>query len=773
MASIIEGYSYDIFISYRQKDNKGDRWVSEFVEALKTELESTFKEEISVYFDINPHDGLLETHDVYGSLKEKLKCLIFIPIISRTYCDPKSFAWEHEFMAFVEQASQDQFGLKVKLPNGNVASRVLPIRIHDLDIVDIKECESVLGSVLRGIEFIYKSPGVNRPLRSKEENPHYNLNHTIYRDQINKVALALKEIVVGLMTGLSEGLEEKVQQRKTIEEIIGEEKISWHEKLSGLTRQKVLYAAMLAAILVIAAILAYPKLFKRDTLERLRSSGERISVAVMPFQNLTNDTIWNVWQDVIQVNLISSLSNSPEDLEVRQTGTITDILKSKGLTNYKSITPSIANSISRKLDANVLINGSLTLEGDDMRINAQLIDPKKETVFKSFSLEGSTDKVMPTIDSLSRMIKDYLIVTKLLKEDTYDNQKFRVKLSDPEAYKIIIEGDKAFGNSDFKRALNMYLQALTIDSTFINTYLSVSWTYLNLASWEKAKKWSLMADKKRNLMSRAEQVDADVLHAGLFGTVDERIRYLKVQKDFDDQKPMVYNDLGSAYNSLRQYDKAILEFEKGLDIYKKWGVKPYWVAFYTGLGGAYHSTGQYKKERKLFRKAEQDFPNIPSLRFNQAILALTVKDTIEADNYIQKYISLRKEGSASEGDIKIGLAGIYNRAGILDKAEEYYRQALSLEPENPERMNSLAYFLIDKEQNTNEGLELIEKALQLRPDNYIYLHCKGWGLYKQGKYQESLDILQKSWNLRREKAVYNHEAYLHLESAKKAVAGQK
>jgi hypothetical protein len=59
MVSIIEGYSYDIFISYRQKDNKGDRWVSEFVEALKDELESTFKEEVSVYFDINPQDGLI------------------------------------------------------------------------------------------------------------------------------------------------------------------------------------------------------------------------------------------------------------------------------------------------------------------------------------------------------------------------------------------------------------------------------------------------------------------------------------------------------------------------------------------------------------------------------------------------------------------------------------------------------------------------------------------------------------------------------------------
>jgi hypothetical protein len=61
MPSIIEGYNYDIFISYRQKDNKGDKWVSKFVDALKTELEATFKEDISVYFDENPHDRLQET----------------------------------------------------------------------------------------------------------------------------------------------------------------------------------------------------------------------------------------------------------------------------------------------------------------------------------------------------------------------------------------------------------------------------------------------------------------------------------------------------------------------------------------------------------------------------------------------------------------------------------------------------------------------------------------------------------------------------------------
>jgi len=106
---------------------------------------------------------------------------------------------EHEFKAFVELASQDQFGLKIRLPNGNVASRVLPVRIHDLDTEDIKLCESVLGGVLRGIEFIYKEPGVNKPLTADDDEKK-NLNNTKYRIQINKTANAVKEIISGLKT---------------------------------------------------------------------------------------------------------------------------------------------------------------------------------------------------------------------------------------------------------------------------------------------------------------------------------------------------------------------------------------------------------------------------------------------------------------------------------------------------------------------------------------------------------------------------------------------
>ncbi len=95
---------------------------------------------------------------------------------------------------------------------------------------------------------------------------------------------------------------------------------------------------------------------------------------------------------------------------------------------------------------------------------------------------------------------------------------------------------------------------------------------------------------------------------------------------------------------------------------------------------------------------------------------------------------------------------------------------LSSAPERPARMNNLAWFLIDNNRNINEGLDLIDNALKLEPDNYSYLDTKGWGLFKQGKYQEALEFLEKSWAL---KPVYDHEVYLHLEAVKKAVASQK
>jgi TolB-like protein len=347
MPSIIEGYSYDIFISYRQKDNKGDRWVSEFVEALKTELESTFKEEISVYFDINPHDGLLETHDVDASLKEKLKCLVFIPIISRTYCDPKSFAWEHEFKTFVDQALQDQFGLKVTLPNGNVASRVLPVRIHDLDFKDNQECESVLGGALRGVEFIYKSSGVNRPLRSKEDNPNDNLNKTFYRDQINKVALAIKEVISGLKKEPPAFGKEPKEVVTTIDKQVPKEK----------------------------------------------------SIIVLPFENISPDPDQEYFCDGMTEEVITDLSKIHDILVIsRNSAMIFKGAKKK------------TSDISKEAHVRYVLEGSVRKSGKNLRITSQLIDAETDTHLWAEVYTGTLDDIFDIQEKVSNSIVNSLKV---------------------------------------------------------------------------------------------------------------------------------------------------------------------------------------------------------------------------------------------------------------------------------------------------------------------------------------------------------------------------
>ena len=74
------------------------------------------------------------------------------------------------------------------------------------------------------------------------------------------------------------------------------------------------------------------------------------------------------------------------------------------------------------------------------------------------------------------------------------------------------------------------------------------------------------------------------------------------------------------------------------------GFKTCWVYNYTMLGYAYHKTGQYKKEKKLYKKAEKDFPDDLSSDLQcKLFLSLTEGDTVSANQYIEKYISIVKK----------------------------------------------------------------------------------------------------------------------------------
>ena len=771
MSSIIEGYNYDIFISYRQKDNKRDGWVTEFVDALKGELEATFKEDVSVYFDENPHDRLQETHNVDKSLEGKLNCLIFIPILSQTYCDPKSYAWQYEFLPFLRITENDRFGKHIKLRKGNVASRILPIRIHDLEPEDVILFEKETGSVLRALDFVFKtSTGVNRTLKANEDHPNDNINKTFYSDQVNKLTLAIKEIILALKAEPA-----TVEGNKILSGPLDidsdKANMAKESKAPILIRPKWYSFAVAGAIMIIIVVVAYLKFFRQATLDNLISSDGKISVVVMPFRNMTNDTICNVWQDGIKDNLITYLSNYSEDLTVRQTEAVNGVLQGRGLTNYAAITPSVARDISKKLEARLIIAGSISQAGDRIRVNAQLINSKTEEAFKSFQIEGSSQKeIFNIIDSLSVLVKDFLIISVMEKEIVPDFRQL-ISTHSSEAYRHYMYGNQAFYKLNFPSAREEYLKAAEIDTNFTEAVRMLSYTYMHLGLYEESIKLSLHLYEKKDQLTILERIWAESLHSGYFDPPVDRIKYAKQLLDYNDQMPVHHSIMGGAYFALKQYDKAIPEFEKELELYDKWGSRPRWSKCYTSLGYCYHKTGQYRKERMLYKKAERDFPDDPSIIMRQTILALSSGKKDAADRYIEKFKSLRELQGASSINTLNALGNIYWQADILNEAEEYFREVMNLRPQNPDAINKLAYFLIDTDRNINEGLELADKALLLRPDYYISLDTKGFGLYKQGKYEDAKLILEKSWELKPDG--FDDEIYFHIEDVKKAIASNK
>jgi tetratricopeptide (TPR) repeat protein len=527
---------------------------------------------------------------------------------------------------------------------------------------------------------------------------------------------------------------------------------------------------VIAVLIITVVVLAWPKIFRHDSIDNFRSSDGKISIAVLPFQNMTSDTIWDIWQNGIQNELIASLTNS-EELKVRQTETVDRILVSRGITNYAALIPSVASDVSQKLEANVLINGNISQAGNQVRLNAQLIDAKRQEVIKSFQIESAAreEMIFNIIDSLSRQIKSFLIIAQMQLDSPYDLRNVKPTNS-PEAYRYFMYGQKAFNTGDLKTAINYYVQALSIDSSFYSAITMLSVSYYNMGMYDQAKKWCLKIYEKRDQMSVLQNIHVNWQYSLLFETPMEEIKYLLQLIEIDDQNPAIYYELGRIYVGIEQYDNAISSMKKVFEIYKKWESKPRWVQDYNVLGFAYQKTLRYKKEKRLFRKAEKEFPNNMYLLQRQAILSLSENDTIAANRYLDDLKSLLEENSASDADIFSSLAYAYTEGNYLDKAEECYRKGLALNPEHPSLLNNLGWFLIKNDRNIEEGMILVDSALKIRPNSYLYMENKGLGLYKQGKYDESLKILESAWKLR---PVYNYSSFVLLEKVKKAASGQQ
>ncbi|OFY62491.1 MAG: hypothetical protein A2V64_01965 [Bacteroidetes bacterium RBG_13_43_22] len=716
MPSLIHGFEYDIFISYRQKDNKHDGWVTEFVNNLKGELESTFKEEVSVYFDINPHDGLLETHDVDASLKDKLKCLVFIPIISRTYCDPKSFAWEHEFKAFIDQASKDKYGLKVKLPGGNVANRVLPVQIHDLDTEDKKLVESELGGFLRGIEFIYKEPGVNRSLMANEDHPDNNLNKTFYRNQINKVANAIKEIITA------------IKQYSTPHEVVQKGAFKTASASGKTSKTKVIAGSITVLALIILGFLFVPKLFK---------SSEEIekSIAVLPFNLLSDEPDKQYLADGMMDAITLHLSKIKDLRVMGRTST----------EQYRNPTKTLT-AIGKELEVSYLLEGSFQKFGDSVRLIVQLIKTGKE----GHVWANNYDRLWKSVFSVQSEVAQS--IARELKAAVTPEEKVlidKIPTTNLTAYDFYQRGKEEYINFYFnntnrdalKRTIELFKKALEYDSTFALAYSGLA-----------------VASKDAGTIN-------DYLSQNYFDSIPI---LAKKALYYDDKIAEAYYARALYFYITGKSEQAKEEFDKAIKYNPN-----YWEAYADKAGFVYlddYSNTDFVKAIEYYAKA---------INLNQGKerpdLLRRLGDTYDNAGFADKAVYCYQEAFKLDNDSLLyfsGLGGVEWCATNFNKAAEHYNRVLLIDTADINNQSDLGstYMHLGRYK---ESLKYFEKYFEWVKAsgtiNEALYHRIGFVYWKTGhkdkaKYylEEGKRVGEESIKLRRAYASMSLGAYYDL-----------
>lgn len=92
----------------------------------------------------------------------------------------------------------------------------------------------------------------------------------------------------------------------------------------------------------------------------------------------------------------------------------------------------------------------------------------------------------------------------------------------------------------------------------------------------------------------------------------------------------------------------------------------------------------------------------------------------------------------------------------MDLLELSLKKLISLQPDHAHAYNALGYSLADRNVRLPEAQELIEKALQLSPDDPFIIDSMGWLLYRSGKNKEALEYLRKAYSTRPDPEIAAH-----------------
>ncbi len=231
-------------------------------------------------------------------------------------------------------------------------------------------------------------------------------------------------------------------------------------------------------------------------------------------------------------------------------------------------------------------------------------------------------------------------------------------------------------------------------------------------------------------LALALKPDSDVVLVQLAGVAEQQQKaeeaielYRRIPAD-SPLKRLSELQLGLNLADLDRHDEAVEQLQRLLK------ENPGDMRAYLALGGVYTSKDDFRSAAQVYDKAVAQIEAKPFVM---------PKDPAAASNwniYYQRGIS-------------------YERLKQWPKAEPNFKKALELFPNQPQVMNYLGYSWIDMNMNLKEGMDLIRKAVDLRPSDGYIVDSLGWAHYRLGEYEEAVSELERAVSLKPDDPVLN------------------
>lgn len=188
------------------------------------------------------------------------------------------------------------------------------------------------------------------------------------------------------------------------------------------------------------------------------------------------------------------------------------------------------------------------------------------------------------------------------------------------------------------------------------------------------------------------------------------------------------------------------KIEKAAEAYKKSvQIDPSSYKVWESLLFAYTGRETADSLIKYSERALKLFPNQAMFHYLNGVGYMNKKDYAKSIKAITRAIDMQPEDNKAQlVQMYTGLGDAYNYAKKYSASDSSYDYALKLDPMNATVLNNYAYYLSVRGVRLEDAAQMSKKSLEVRKDEPTFMDTYGWILYKQGKYKDAQEYIQKA-----------------------------